>query len=350
VARVPTCKGVRMRILAVDDDEIILALLGEAMNVVGYPDVQTVSSATEALSRIDAAPEPFECFMLDIQMPEMDGIELCQAIRSRAAHKKTPIIMLTAMTERDYVDRAFSAGASDYVTKPFDVLELGTRVKMAERLNEEILEAQVSQASLDKLTESMVNDRQIDLGSTIDVEDVPGFLGFRAFENYLATLHRGSYYSSSLLTVKIDNIRVIHRNCNATDFEFAINDFAEAISNNIATHNSFFTYAGGGIFVCVYNRIKDFIPEDVDLAIQDEIAQMNLVYKNGRHIEAAITVCGPVNPSVFTKPGSLEIIDWAIRNCDSGGYTRQEFEPLPEIDFKRKRRSWLSLPARRRHA
>ncbi len=339
-----------MRILAVDDDEFILELLFEAMNVVGYPDVCTASGGADALKLIKNSKLRYECILLDIQMPEMDGIELCEAIRNIPGYQKIPVIMLTAMSERDYVDRAFAAGATDYVTKPFDILELGTRVKMAERLNLEVSRSQESHRSLDALTEVLVNDRRIDLDSTVDVQDVDGFLGYSAFENYVAMLNRGSYFSSSLVSFKVENIRSIHKNCNATGFEFAISDIAEAISDNIYPHGGFFTYAGYGIFVCVYNRVKDPISDEIEIHIRDTIAQMDLVYTGGERLEVNLSISDPINPSVFSKPGSLGVIERAIQNVEYANLRKPKSETDLPVQLKSEKRRWLRLPSVRRHA
>lgn len=337
-----------MRILAVDDDEFILELLFEAMKVVGYPDVKTATCAAKALDLIRSSSERFECILLDIQMPEIDGIELCNTIRNIPGYQKTPVIMLTAMSERDYVDRAFAAGATDYVTKPFDILELGTRVKMAERLNAEQARTQQSHRSLDALTETLVNDRRIDLDSTVDVQDVDGFLGYSAFENYVAMLNRGSYFSSSLVSFKVENIRSIHKNCDAAGFEFAISDIAEAISDNIYSHGGFFTYAGYGIFVCVYNRVKDPISDEIEINVRDTIEQMDLVYDGGEKLEVNLSISEPVSPGVFSKPGSLGVIERAIQSVEYANLRKPTVD-LP-IELHREKRRWLRLPRVRRHA
>lgn len=124
-----------MRILAVDDDESILSILRMLVGRAGYKDFVMARSAGEALELIAAAREPFQYILLDIQMPVMDGIEFCDLIRRLPAYTQCPIVMLTAMTERKFVDQAYAAGATDYVIKPFDVNVLATSLAMAaERL------------------------------------------------------------------------------------------------------------------------------------------------------------------------------------------------------------------------
>ena len=130
----PNRSGIsKMRVLAVDDDESILAILKIAVRRAGFSDMVTTRNANEAWEAISAAQTPFQFMFLDIQMPGMNGMEFCSLLRRLPAYADCPIIMLTAMTERSYVDRAFQAGATGYVPKPFDVCELRALLTFAAR-------------------------------------------------------------------------------------------------------------------------------------------------------------------------------------------------------------------------
>lgn len=118
-------------ILAVDDDPSLRELIPMLTAESELGNVTTASSGHQALEIIESAPTAFNCFLLDISMPGMDGIELCNAIRKLPAHENTPIIMLTAMRDVEYLSLAFKAGATDYVTKPFDIVEFVERVRAA---------------------------------------------------------------------------------------------------------------------------------------------------------------------------------------------------------------------------
>lgn len=126
-AAAPT-EGAPFRILAVDDDPFIRELLPKVAARVGCPDVTVAGSGRRALALIAAQPRRFDCLLLDISMPDMDGITLCARIRAQPGYHSTPIIMLTAMTDTDHLQRAFAAGATDYTTKPFDIIDLGARL------------------------------------------------------------------------------------------------------------------------------------------------------------------------------------------------------------------------------
>ena len=123
-----------MRILAVDDDPYILELLPMIAARAGLADVTTASCGELALEAMVNDKPGFECLLFDINMPKMDGIELCARARQLPAYRRMPIIMLTAMSEKDYIVAAFKAGATDYATKPFDIVELGARLRIAQEL------------------------------------------------------------------------------------------------------------------------------------------------------------------------------------------------------------------------
>jgi CheY-like chemotaxis protein len=126
-----------MRILAVDDETSILELLSKILATFGYSEVVRAVNGQDALNIISSDSKPFDCLLLDIQMPIMNGITLCEQVRVLPEYQYVPIIMLTAMKEKKYFDAAFEAGATDYVTKPFDFDDLQKRLADAHRLADE---------------------------------------------------------------------------------------------------------------------------------------------------------------------------------------------------------------------
>ncbi len=118
-----------MRVLAVDDDKMIQEMLKAVLAFIGCDEVVIASDGEIALDILQKDTQKFDCLFLDINMPNMDGIELCSRVRELPEYEATPIMMLTAMVGKSYMDRSYAAGANDYVTKPFDVLDLRTRFR-----------------------------------------------------------------------------------------------------------------------------------------------------------------------------------------------------------------------------
>jgi len=110
-------------ILVVDDELRYLRVLKATLEGAGYG-VVTAANGADALAL--AAQASFDLILLDVRMPDLDGLETCRRLRQFAL---TPVIMLTALAEEDDRIRGLDAGADDYVTKPFSAGELLARVR-----------------------------------------------------------------------------------------------------------------------------------------------------------------------------------------------------------------------------
>lgn len=120
----------QQRILVVDDDASVLRMLTKYLVDAGY-EVQTAANGVEALRIIHAEGCPL--VITDWMMPEMDGLDLCRAIRASESVGFTYVIMLTGQTEDDSLAKALDAGADDFVTKPCKKQELLARLKAGVR-------------------------------------------------------------------------------------------------------------------------------------------------------------------------------------------------------------------------
>jgi DNA-binding response OmpR family regulator len=113
-------------ILAVDDDEPVLRSVRRVLENAGFT-VSTASSGKEALNLI-AHGQP-DLVVLDMIMPGIDGLEVCRRIRADPYTAKLPILFLTAKSRPADVAQGLDAGGDDFLTKPFEVVELPARVR-----------------------------------------------------------------------------------------------------------------------------------------------------------------------------------------------------------------------------
>lgn len=135
------------QILIIDDQPQNLQVLGNLLREHNYKTgfATSGSSALEILNKIS-----FNLILLDVNMPKMDGFEVCKAIREGATNKDTPIIFLTASHEPESIVKGFKAGGQDYVTKPFNNAELISRVETQLALQDKTLQLQELNQNLEK--------------------------------------------------------------------------------------------------------------------------------------------------------------------------------------------------------
>ena len=123
-----------MKILVVDDEPDMKEMVGLALYNRGF-DVETAASGTEALNKARASLP--DAIFLDLLLPDLDGLSVCEILKNSPSTCAIPIIIVTACATEACRLRSFSAGAADFVTKPFGYRSLIARL-------EKILEAQAA--------------------------------------------------------------------------------------------------------------------------------------------------------------------------------------------------------------
>jgi DNA-binding response OmpR family regulator len=113
------------KVLVVDDDPVILELLRVNFEIEGF-EVVSAADGWEALEQVRT--DPPDVVLSDIMMPRMDGLEFVTRLKADRATEAVPVILLSAKAQNVEVELGMDAGADDYVTKPFDPLELIDRV------------------------------------------------------------------------------------------------------------------------------------------------------------------------------------------------------------------------------
>lgn len=288
-----------MRILAVDDDPVFLELLSGMLKAIGYNAVTTMPSAEHALHEIDTTTHIYDCILSDMQMPGLDGTALTAAIRLRSAYRQTPILMITAMAGKGFVDEAFAAGATDYITKPLDMIELKARIGMVARLLSE----------RHRLAEfaRLVGQRaaQVDINADFDAPLlIPGFergIEFLAMENYLLTLGVKRIYTTTAFAIHVKNAGMIFNKASGATYIQMLGDVGAQIVDSLKTEDAKIAYAGSGTFVCVTERDMGQTTEDLEIMINIGLMDFESIYTTDRLPVPQVRV-GEIARSSFLSP------------------------------------------------
>ena len=114
-----------IKIMVVDDDEDFTNLYKQALSAAGYEPTAVNQSSVAIEMAYLVKPD---IFVIDLMMPDIDGFQLCRLIRDDPVVKRPPIIIITALTDEDSRMVALGAGANDYLTKPFSIDKLKSRI------------------------------------------------------------------------------------------------------------------------------------------------------------------------------------------------------------------------------
>jgi CheY-like chemotaxis protein len=210
------------RILITDDDDMTLEMLSAALQ--DDHDITACASGKEAIEA--ASRQNVDLIVLDVDMPDMDGYATCEALKAQGRTAEVPVIFLSARVNIEERLRGYKVGACDYLTKPFDVVELKTKIELAvsSRARSKELSGQVEEAINTALSTAnmygevgVVLELQRALGQCFKYEDIAhacfgalknfGFEGCMRLNGRLGSLSRtGAMACSALENSILDHI------------------------------------------------------------------------------------------------------------------------------------------------
>jgi two-component system sensor histidine kinase ChiS len=266
-------------ILVVDDTPHNLRLLSSILSARGYK-VRPVIHSPMALTAARLSPP--DLILLDINMPEMDGYEVCRQLKADQKTAAIPVLFISAMGEVLDKVKAFSVGGVDYITKPFQVEEVIVRVEnhlVLHHLRQQLQEANTALSQSNQELERRVAERTAEL---VDLN--------RAYEcfvphEFLSLLHKEQIIDVELgdqvqqeMTVLFADIRAFTTLSEGMtpqeNFNF-INAYLRRVSPVIRTHQGFIDkYIGDAIMALFPYQVEDAL--HAAIAMQSEVAHYNL--------------------------------------------------------------------------
>jgi diguanylate cyclase (GGDEF)-like protein len=222
-----------MRILVIDDSEDWRDLTEAALKGAGFHDVRSVGSADEAFKqlRLDTLTpnhgSSADLIILDVMMPGLDGVEACAQIRNHPNHADVPIIMLTVADDVNGLANAFAAGATDYIAKPFNRMELLARVRSALNTKAELDRRRAREDELIALAQQGANgvvSRWID--------STTGLFTGEIAEAYIGAMNAESRDEQiSVLALAIDRWEALKTACGEDASEDILSRVAEKVAD-----------------------------------------------------------------------------------------------------------------------
>ena len=285
-----------MRLLAVDDDPLVLDLLKTIFSQANLPDISVAPSGACALEMLSNPDFDVDGLILDISMPGMSGIELCKAVRLLPHHRHKPILMLTSVSDIATVESAFAAGADDYVTKPFDVKEIVARVRVAERMAQKALPVPVMDPAAIP-TDQTAGRHAIDIADPLRIADLPNLIPPFALGNYLAQLSRRKIDDSTIFAVHLSTVGDLYDRCTTAELSRALKGIGEAISSVVDCPRLLMAYEGNGIFMCIVPGSEPLAWPLVEYRIQTALAAQHLHRDDGTALRVEVSVGNPVTPN-----------------------------------------------------
>lgn len=272
-----------MRILAVDDDPLMLGLISGALSDAGYDDVTVAGSADELLTILTSEDADFDCMLLDIVMPDLDGIELCKWLRSLERYRTTHILMVTSRSDKAHMERAFVAGASDYLAKPFEVHELCSRL-------------QAVQASMTRKPPSLssalrpapagvIHDHvPLDFSEPISIPNDDAALSYNALAEYVLHLPRPQLLATRIFALKIGGMGEFYAHRTGREYVELLKEVAQAIASCLVQPVFSFAYAGEGVFLCIARGSREYDPLHIEAIIDGHL-------RSRGSVPAELSVC-----------------------------------------------------------
>jgi PleD family two-component response regulator len=314
-----------MRILVVDDSEDERDLADAILRAAGYEHVNAVNSAAEAFQFLAIGesakrePSPVDLVLLDILMPGMDGIEACARIRGDERYADVPVIMVTRLSDLDSLANAFVAGATDYITKPVNRVELVARARSALKLKAELDRRRARERELLHFMSSW-GDRRA--SNWID-KSTGLFVGEVAEAYLISNTHFPAATDTSVIALAIDRldaVRSVHGDAAAAKLTAQVARAVQATMANVGVIAA--SYRDGAI-VLILPELSSEQALELGEALRTSIARLGLTNSEAiaaNHVTVSVAVAsGRVNRSVDGAHLLTRALSAAPRVSAAGG-------------------------------
>ncbi|MGV3526925.1 MAG: GGDEF domain-containing response regulator [Candidatus Sericytochromatia bacterium] len=270
------------RIIIVDDEpEINDLIYRKLLENGGYRQVEMLTSIDALMAELQQSVHPdstpVDLILMDVVMPDRDGIQGIQEVKRFDMFRDIPILMLTAIHDKQLLKQAFEAGAMDYITKPVDPVEFLARVGSAVRLKQEIDRRKAWEQELLEMTRGLMeSNARLEQASFMD--NVTGLLNRKAFDKRLQAEWIHCYVQKvpiTLMLVEVDDFRAYNEEKGAVQGDTCLQEIASVLKQHL-WNRVLLARSAGALFVMLFPGYTDEEAREAGLALQEAVAHLSL--------------------------------------------------------------------------
>lgn len=334
------------RIMVVDDSRVAQAAMENVLRGEGFSQLDIAGSAGEALEILGLSPgqgdtktQPVDLILLDIIMPDMDGIKTCRVIKAAEHLRDIPVIMVTAREDLESLSQAFQAGAMDYITKPIVEVELVARIGSALALKREIDWRKQRERELLEITNELAqaNHKLRQVSSMDGLTGVPNRRYFN--ENLDREWRRATRQGQSLglVMVDIDQFKAYNDSYGHLEGDQCLAKVAEALAGGIKRAGDMVARYGGEEFVVLLPAVDADGARVMAEKLRRAVHELAIDHPASSVSKVVTVSLGVAAGPVEQGSGPEDLInaaDQALYRAKANGCNRVELSPWPAGEEK----------------
>lgn len=318
-----------MRILIVDDCKTTSLYHAGILKQAGYPDSVIADGYDEAMAILAASKQSntlIDLILMDVSMPGTDGIAATLTIKSQYDYEDIPVIMVTSHGEEDVLDRAFAAGASDFIVKPVGKVELRARIRSALQLRREMMKRHLRERELERLA------RELERMSNRD--GLTGIANRRCFDDMLVQewVRNGRQDAPiGLLMIDIDHFKSYNDALGHVVGDGCLRAVAEVIESTLHRPGDLVARYGGEEFAVILPNTDYKGACSVAENIHEALSKQCIVHpgSQGGCVTVSIGVTSGIPTCQSTPEEMLTAADSALYQAKKAGRNQTQTTPLP---------------------